>query len=166
MNRFDKNFNESDPETGRPFTRGYPDGVWIMGLLTCLFLVITLIGTIWGSLDAWKESGSATAIVGISVSGILVSIVWASLLLFLVKRSAGVIVFSGALAFFALVGGAFGAKASGSGIAGPLVFFAIFMYFAIYAEGLRKDVIIGREAKLNQTLDSIGSSSAGPDRVS
>ena len=32
MDRFDKNFHDSDPETGRPFSYGHPDGVWIICL--------------------------------------------------------------------------------------------------------------------------------------
>lgn len=33
MNRFDRDFNDTDPITRRPFSDGHPDGVWIIVIL-------------------------------------------------------------------------------------------------------------------------------------
>src|SRR6476646_8950687 len=33
MNRFDRDFNDTDPITHRPFSDGHPDGVWIIVIL-------------------------------------------------------------------------------------------------------------------------------------
>ena len=33
MNRFDPNFNDTDPITRRPFSGGHPDGVWMIAIL-------------------------------------------------------------------------------------------------------------------------------------
>jgi len=46
MDKFDKNYFDSDPETGRPFCGGYPDGVLmicnILGIFTLAVLILAL----------------------------------------------------------------------------------------------------------------------------
>ncbi len=42
MDRFDASFNDIDPQTGRPFSSGHPDGVWLIGILYGAFLVPVL----------------------------------------------------------------------------------------------------------------------------
>ena len=41
MNRFDNSFNDVDRLTGRAFSWGYPDGVWVIGILYLLPVIAT-----------------------------------------------------------------------------------------------------------------------------
>ena len=42
--RFNKNFNDIDPETSRPFSYGHPDGVWIISILFGLPVLCSALG--------------------------------------------------------------------------------------------------------------------------
>lgn len=64
VDRFDPNFNEIDPESGRPFSSGHPDGVWIL----CIVLLFgSLIGTGLSIIDIQTSiKNSVPPIVGIA----------------------------------------------------------------------------------------------------
>jgi hypothetical protein len=44
MNRFDPEFNDTDPVTHRPFSGGHPDGVWIIAIVLGIPVVIAALG--------------------------------------------------------------------------------------------------------------------------
>lgn len=48
MNRFDKNFNNVDPETSRPFSSGHPDGAWIIAIIYGFVLFFALVAALYG----------------------------------------------------------------------------------------------------------------------
>jgi hypothetical protein len=64
LDRFDPNFNDIDPESGRPFSSGHPDGVWIL----CIVLLVgSLIGTGLSIMDIQTSiKNSIIPIVGIT----------------------------------------------------------------------------------------------------
>ncbi len=143
MDRFNKDFHDSDPISGRPFSGGYPDGIWVIRIIISLFLVATIIGIAVAAMGALKEGKGILAIGGIAVTGLIPVSVWGLFLYLLVKRSAGIIPFSAILGILAIVSGLFMHMNTGSGIAGSIVAFLLFLYIAFYGEGLRKDGLIG-----------------------
>ena len=46
MNRFDPNFNDTDPITQRSFSGGHPDGVWIVAIVLGVPIVAAALGVI------------------------------------------------------------------------------------------------------------------------
>jgi MFS family permease len=46
MNRFDRDFNDTDPITHRPFSGGHPDGVWIIVILLGIPLFAAMAGAL------------------------------------------------------------------------------------------------------------------------
>lgn len=48
MSRFDKNFNNVDPESSRPFSGGHPDGTWVISIIYGLILLLSWIAILVG----------------------------------------------------------------------------------------------------------------------
>lgn len=147
MNRFDKDFHGSDPASGRPFCSGYPDGIWMIGILVSLpSLCITLVMVI-GAINAWKETNEiAVKIVSIityaTIALVTISF-WASYVILIIRRSATIILFSVLLGALSLAGSIYSYIKYGMNPLGGIIAFTIFMVFAWYCKGLREDRIIG-----------------------
>jgi len=72
MNRFDKDFNGSDPETARPFSGGHPDGAWMISIIYGYILFFSLIGFLFGIYKSITgESIQGEMIIGAIISWIL-----------------------------------------------------------------------------------------------
>jgi uncharacterized membrane protein YhaH (DUF805 family) len=46
VNRFDPDFNDVDPMSGRAFSGGHPDGVWIIAIILGIPLVAAVLGAV------------------------------------------------------------------------------------------------------------------------
>lgn len=143
MNRFDKDFHDSDPITGRPFSSGYPDGIWIIGIIISLFLIATILGTGIASVATWKEGKGILAAGRVVFVGLIPIYMWGLFLYLLVKRSAGIIAFSAILGALSFASGIYVHMNNGSGLTGSIIVCLLFLYFAFYGEGLREDGLIG-----------------------
>jgi len=104
MNRFDKNFNGSDPETARPFSGGHPDGAWMISIIYGYILFFSLVGFLFGIYKSITgESIEGNMIVGAIISWIL----FAPPIRFIFMRSAKALVWCLGLLgvfIFALIG--------------------------------------------------------------
>ena len=149
MNRFDKDFHDSDPASGRPFCNGYPDGVWMIGIILSFISlgILSLIAFI--GVSESRENDEIALKVSFILFCIFIALVtvsiWVSYIVLIIRRSALIISLSATLGILAFVGSIFGYVKSGDldfTIVGTAVF-TFFMILAWYCEGLREDKIIG-----------------------
>jgi hypothetical protein len=56
MNRFDRDFNDTDPITHRPFSDGHPDGVWIIVILLGIPLFAAMLAILISAIMCFSAS--------------------------------------------------------------------------------------------------------------
>lgn len=84
MNRYSVDFNDVDPETGRPFSWGHPDGVWMISIVYCLIALVSVGAAIFGIYKI--KSGSDGGYV-MALSAIVTTLIFVLPVHFLFKRS-------------------------------------------------------------------------------
>jgi uncharacterized membrane protein YhaH (DUF805 family) len=63
MNRFDKTFHGIDHTSGRPFSAGHPDGVWVIAIVYSLLVIVPLLmAALMRSLDPLKPALGASLV--------------------------------------------------------------------------------------------------------
>jgi hypothetical protein len=146
MDRFDKSFNNVDPATGRPFSRGHPDGVWIIFILYVLPLFFAFVAAVVGIvMKFYGKPFNPGLVMPLLVTGVLFG---PALVLFAKRSSAAYIWMVGVTVFFAALAVAGVAYLSRSGTLTGVAMAAIFGvvliqgYGAYYAYGLSRDKIL------------------------
>lgn len=136
MDRFDVEFNDIDPETGRPFSAGHTDGVWMISIV---YFLIALVSA--GAAIHKIKTGSAGEFV-MPVSAVVNALIFALPIYFLFKRSAKAIYVIGFITFLAVLSGAVSLF---SGMANKFVLLGVAslqLYAFIYVVGLKKDGLL------------------------
>ena len=147
MDRFDKSFSRRlDPMTGRPFSSGHPDGVWIIYILYLLPLFFAFLAAAVGVvMTLMGKPLNPSLLAPLVVAGILFV---PALVLFARRSSAAVVWMSGVTVFFAtlavagLVYLSRSGTLSGAAMAGILGLVLMQAYGAYYAYGLSRDKIL------------------------
>ncbi len=139
MNRFDKNFNDVDPETSRPFSGGHPDGAWIIAILYSYILFVALLSALF---DIYQSIfGGKIQLVSV-VSTIFAYGLLLPLVILLFKRSRKAITWCGflfAASLFALV---LTYIFDGGAVTYWLAVSAVQGYIFFYVYGLSKDKLL------------------------
>lgn len=147
MNRFDKSFNNVDPVTGRPFSSGHPDGVWIIGIFYLLVLTAAAGAAVVGVLTSVfsNQPYSPQTLVPLLV----MSCLCLPPIILLMKRSASAVIWMVGLAlFFALMAVAAGIyldrsnQLSGAAVAGLLIAVSAQAYAAYYTYELKQEALL------------------------
>lgn len=81
MDRFDGNFNDVDPITGRPFSGGHPDGVWMIIIFYSLLVIVAIAHASFAVFGADDEASiiSPAVVGGFITIGICSAIIFQSL---------------------------------------------------------------------------------------
>lgn len=151
MNRFDKEFHGSDPISGRPFCSGYPDGIWMIGIILTLGAPLLAASIIYAVNSELREPDIATSLFTSLCIAYLTFTAWIASIILLIQRKCSIILLCSSIGFLSLVYSTRGlylfyaneAHEMGNHIVIGLLFSIIFMAFAWYCEGLREDKIIG-----------------------
>jgi hypothetical protein len=145
MNRFDASFNEIDRSTGRPFSHGHPDGVWIIAIIYSLLIVGTIASAVV-TLIYTADSRLNAKLIGPTL---VIGALYVPPLVFLFRRSKIGFFWMLVLAVLFAVGGIVAAlKLNGEGQLGTsaLVGIAIGVaqqaYIAFYTYGLKRDSLL------------------------
>src|SRR5690242_19028951 len=85
MDRFDPNFNDTDPVTGRPFSGGHPDGVWMMAILLGIPVFAAALGVLVAAV--MLVMGKLIPAVGILFAAALAAILYMPPIVMLFRRS-------------------------------------------------------------------------------
>jgi hypothetical protein len=139
MNKYSENFNDIDPESGRPFSAGYPDGVWIISIIYGLIALVSVGMAVSG---VYKIISGSNAGYAIFMSAGINAFIFVLALYFLFKRSGNAIYIVGFIACFAVLAGAAsffletGSKFILSGVA------CLQIYILSYVMGLKKDGLL------------------------
>ena len=89
MDRFDRSFNEIDPKTGKPFSSGHPDGVWIITILYSLLsigLIVSAIIALLSYVGSAPETRSAQVLLGV-LGPLLGVVIMVGVMYFMFRRS-------------------------------------------------------------------------------
>ena len=138
MKKFDKWFNDVDPETGRPFSGGFPDGAWIIGIVYSLSMTLCIIAAVWALVQ----------------KPIMLPLVWVLLIAFLVHGAVVVCLFlRSVIALFidsllSIFIGVFAAYALLNGLPNKFLVLGIFLahgYISFYIAGLVRDKILFKQ---------------------
>ncbi len=143
MDRFDKNFNNVDPETSRPFSSGQPDGVWLISIIYSLpvFIPITVIivaiflGLIFGS-TSWSLVG------GMAIAVIANSVLFLPAIILMFRRSIKAIyytLFLFLLSYFGILAAYF---LKPDAIIAGIAAIVLQDYICYYLYGLKKDLLL------------------------
>jgi hypothetical protein len=97
MNRFDESFNDVDPKSGRPFSSGHPDGVWIIAIVYTLPVLATVVSALLSVVFPQKEGPGFGAI----IPAVGTSLLLVPPLLLLFRRSRFAAYWMGVLALIA-----------------------------------------------------------------
>lgn len=140
MERFDKQFNESDPETGRPFSGGHPDGVWIIAIIYSLFILGALAGCITGLAQVIQGDLKGLSV---ALASVVSLVLYAGSIVQLFKRSIVAIALIGFLSACFLVGTLGGAAFQNEQLT-PILAVAtiVHIYILYYVFGLKKDGLL------------------------
>lgn len=84
MDKFDKNFHNVDPATGRPFSSGHPDGVWIISIIYAIIALASLGTVAFGLIQFMSNQDNAAASI---VAGTINLAIYGSIIFFLFRRS-------------------------------------------------------------------------------
>ena len=89
MNRFDPNFNDTDPVTHRPFSGGHPDGVWIVAIVLGVPIVAAALGVLVAIVMLFfTPLGKALlGVLGALVITVVTSLIFVPPILLLFRRS-------------------------------------------------------------------------------
>lgn len=154
MNRFDESFNGIDPESGRPFSFGHPDGVWMVAVIYLLLFLVTIIRAALTLMLSSGASPSVELIAPILVTGAL----YLPPLLLLSRRSPAAAWWMWALALIYLSSGIAVAlqqfEAGQRSIVPYLVITAVVasqFYIAVYTQLLKRDRLLC--ARLERDLE-------------
>ena len=101
MNRYDKSFNGVDHVTGRPFSMGHPDGVWIIAIIYTLIALTTVLRFIITLMLDHEARLSAELVAPVLLSGAI----FIPPIVMLFRMSKSVVVWMTVLALIYLVGG-------------------------------------------------------------
>jgi phosphoglycerol transferase MdoB-like AlkP superfamily enzyme len=146
LDRFDPNFNDIDPESGRPFSSGHPDGVWIL----CIVLLVgSLIGTGLSIMDIQTSiKNSIVPIVGITYL-LTVVIGYIPPIFMLFKRKAfavkwflGLLVWTTYLATVVFLADVLSPEAFEKELAITTIRLTAVAYIAYYVYGLKRDNLL------------------------
>lgn len=99
MNRFDESYNDVDPATGRPFSWGLPDGVWIVAIIYFLPVMATIVRTVLSIIATKAEVELELFIPVIATSALYIP---ALILLF--RRSKFAVIWTAGIALLTLIG--------------------------------------------------------------
>ena len=139
MDRFDKNFHDSDPETGRPFSYGHPDGVWIICLAygamvfgAVAMAAIALLGPIRGQPIDLKSIVPAAVALG----------VFGPYLLLFARRSKVVVIYGMVLAVVYCLAMVASLKAPGSAALAMGAFTVAQIIIVAYTNALKSECIL------------------------
>jgi hypothetical protein len=145
MNRFDESFNDIDRTTGRPFSYGHHDGVWLITIIYLLFV----IGAIARAVLTLLYSEGSQLDVELIVPILITSALYVPPLVLLFRRSKMAVVWMVVLAMIFLASGiAAGMKLDHEGKLGTAAFLGIAgfvatqAYIAFYTYGLKRDVLL------------------------
>jgi hypothetical protein len=147
MNRFDKSFNNVDTVTGRPFSSGHPDGVWVIGIVYVLILAAAAGAAVVGILTSVfaKQPYSPRTLAPLLV----MSFLYLPAIILLAMRSASAVIWMVGLAFFfalgAVAAGILLSKSgqlSGATVAGMLFAVVAQAYAAYYTYGLKREALL------------------------
>ena len=154
MNRFDKNFNGSDPETARPFSGGHPDGAWMISIVYGYILFFSVIGFIVGMYKSVTgESIQWAMIIGPIISWIL----FVPPIKFIFARSANALFWClGLLVIFtcAFIGTLF-SNPGGAAMLGVIALIQAYICFYLYT--LLKDKLLFKDSEGLPNTSSINS---------
>lgn len=138
MDRFNRNFNDVDPETARPFSYGHPDGVWITAIVYSLVLLASLAALVVGIIKAITGDGFAWELIlpaFVNGSIFIPAIYW------LFRRSEKAIVPIG-VAFGLSVIAAFSAVTQGANFYVLIAIVCLQGFIGAYVLGLKKDTLL------------------------
>ena len=142
MNRFDKNFNDIDTITGRPFSKGYPDGIWIIAVMYGFVAFFALLATL-GGIGMLIMGKGAEALPLLAV-GVVVCALFSVITGLLFKRSAVVLYFALGLCALALLGAALLHAANPAGTSILLVVALLQGYVGFYLYRLKSEALLGK----------------------
>jgi hypothetical protein len=145
MNRFDDSFHGIDPATGRPFSSGHPDGVWIVAIVYSLVVLGALAGLILPFIFSEKAPPITLAALGpVAISAALL----VPPVVFLFRRSTAAVFWLLGLAVLACVGAILvvlklrAGEVDYTALIGPVVLIAAQSYIAFFAYRLRRDQLL------------------------
>jgi hypothetical protein len=149
MDRFKEDFNNVDPITGRPFSSGHPDGVWIISIIYSLVIIASIGSFIFGTIQLFSNPEGA---LGGVVSGVINVGVYGSIILFLFKRS----IIAAYINWFATVLIGVATTISFINIVELkfylLAAFAVHLYIVFYINGLAKDGLLNNQKFSNKRI--------------
>ena len=153
MDKFDRQFNDVDIQTGRPFSGGHPDGVWMISILYALSIVVCAGGF-------WFSFLQDPIALPLSLLCFVIVVVHGSVIVFLFRRSSIaayinpiVTVIAGVFAVYALI----------NALPHKNVTFGIFAghaFISYYLMGLVRDQIIkmSNSSLSNKMFSRLGNS--------
>lgn len=142
MSRFSENFNDIDPASGRPFSFGHPDGVWVIAILYSIILIIS-VGLFIAGL--FKLILSQSFEVGFFLAACINFGLFLPPILFLFRRSDKAIGFSLAIFFIFFAATAISSTSADTKFYIPLFLVCIQGYICYYMYGLKKDGLLEKK---------------------
>jgi hypothetical protein len=142
MNKYSTNFNDIDPETGRPFSAGHPDGVWIISIVYSLIVFVSAGVALFG---IYKIITGSDAGYAMFLAGATNTLIFSLPVYFLFRRSANAVYIIGFIAFLAVSAGIVSLF---TGVSNKFVLSGIAclqIYIFIYVIGLKKDGLLSRK---------------------
>jgi hypothetical protein len=139
MDRFSVEFNDVDPVTGRPFSAGHPDGVWMMSIIYLLGILSSGGVAIFG---IYKITSGSTEGYAILLAALLNALILVIPIYFLFKRSQKAIYAIAFIAFFMVLSVALSLLSGGANKYGFLIGACVQVYFYIYVVGLKEDGLL------------------------
>jgi hypothetical protein len=136
MNRFDKSFNDTDPITGRPFSSGHPDGVWIIAILYSIPVILATAFALFSLF--FREDKSpiiAAAVVVIAyVPPIILLFRRSKIAVWWIAAISGICIFPAVKAYFL--------EPNMTVLIGALIALCYHGYMALFTLGLKKDELL------------------------
>lgn len=147
-NRFDRSFNDVDPESSRPFSNGHPDGVWIVSTIFVMMTLVFVLRALLAIMAATKK-GAGPLDVSAIVSAVVALGLYLPPVLLLFKRkaaAAALIWILVALSFIGAVFGGYRIRLTGElplmTILAIAVALACFVYIGLYVQSLVRDRLL------------------------
>ena len=138
--RFNKNFNDIDPETSRPFSYGHPDGVWIISILFGLPVLCSALGFLATIvLFIFTREFNPAGIVAFIISSVL----FLPFILLLFRRSLKTIYYAFGLSILTLAGAVLAYDVQQLLFLVISIFTIAMFYMVYYIFSLKKDGLLG-----------------------
>lgn len=143
MERFDKNFNDVDSITSRPFSAGHPDGIWIGSIVygftiaVPLFVIIALSG-----IAIFTGGLNLNLLVKMAIALTINSFLFSPPIIFGFRRSKFALEYSVFLLALFLLGTVTAYLFQPEAVFAPLAIACLQGYNCYYLLGLKKDSLI------------------------